>query len=99
MLAQIRVPELSGVLPALKAVNCQPVSRTLITNVVKAARGEVEYAQIMILDPAVPPRITCSLNNLFPKAVEGAKLTLTKRFSEFTFKPNHTVSEWLYAED
>ena len=93
----IRVEELSNVLPALKEANCQPGSRTLITSVVKAARGEVEYAQVMILDPAVPPRITCSVDNLFPNAPVEAKLTLTKRFSEFIFKPNQTVSEWLDA--
>ena len=53
--------------------------------------------QVILLDPPEPPRITCSANVLFPKAPDGVKLTLTKRYGEFMFGPNMTVSEWIDA--
>ena len=93
----VRAESLSSVLPALKAVNCQPGPRTLVINTVKITRGEVSHAQILILDAAEPPRLSCPVKNLFPSAPEGARLTLTKRFSEFQFQPNQTASEWIEA--
>ena len=79
----VRAEDLSSVLPALKAVNCQPGPRTLVINAVQIKRGEVGHAQILILDAVEPPRLSCPVKNLFPSAPEGARLTLTKRFSEF----------------
>ena len=93
----VRAEDLSSVLPALKEVNCQPGPRTLVINTVKVARGEVSHAQVLILDAAEPPRLSCPVNNLFPSAPEGTRLTLTKRFSEFQFQPNQTASDWLDA--
>ena len=63
----VRVEDLSSVLPALKEVNCQLGPRTLVINAVKVARGEVSYAQVLLLDAVEPPRILCPLNNLFMK--------------------------------
>ena len=60
-------------------------------------RGEVGHAQILILDAAEPYRLSCPVKTLFPSAPEGARLTLTKRFSEFQFQPNQTASEWIDA--
>ena len=60
-------------------------------------QGEVNHAQVIVLDALEPPRISCALSNLFPSAPVGARLTLVKKFSEFVFKPNATASDWLDA--
>ena len=70
----VRAEDLSSVLPALKAVNCQPGPRTLVINTVKITRGEVSHAQILILDAAEPPRLSCPVKNLFPSVPEGGKI-------------------------
>ena len=93
----VRAEDLSSVLPALKKVNCQPGQRTLVVNAVKISKGEVNHAQDIVLDTVEPPRISCLINNLFPNAPEGARLTLVKRYSEFQFRPNTTASEGLEA--
>ena len=91
----VRAADLSSVLPALEKVNCEPNLRTLVVNAVRITKGEVNYAQVIVLDAKDPPRISCALPNLFPSAPQGSRLTLTKKFSEFQFRPNATASEWL----
>ena len=93
----VRAADLSSVLAALEKVKCQPGQRTLVVNAVKISRGEVNHAQVIVLDALEPPRISCALSNLFPSAPIGARLTLVKRYSEFLFKPNATASDWLDA--
>ena len=93
----VRAADLSSVLSALEKVKCQPGQRTLVVNAVKISRGEVNHAQVIVLDALEPPRISCALSNLFPSAPVGARLTLVKRYSEFVFKPNATASDWLDA--
>lgn len=93
----VHAADLSSVLPALKKVSCQPGPRTLVVNAVKISKGEVNHAQVIVLDAMEPPRISCPIVNLFPSAPEGTRLTLVKRFSEFQFQPNMTASEWIDA--
>ena len=92
-----RIDALSGINLPLEAANCQPGTRMLIVNIVRASKGDISWTQLMLLDPPDPPRITCSVDVLFPKAPAQVKFTLTKRFSEFFFRPNMTVSEWIGA--
>ena len=93
----VRAADLSSVLPALEKVKCQPGQRTLVVNAVKISKGEVNYAQVIVLDALEPLRISCTLTNLFPSAPLGTRITLIKRYSEFLFKPNATASDWLDA--
>ena len=91
----VRAADLSSVIPALAKVKCDPNLRTLVVNAVRITKGQVDYAQIIVLDAKDPPRISCALPNLFPSAPQGTRLTLAKKFSEFQFRPNATASEWL----
>ena len=93
----VRAEDLSSVIPALKRENCQPGPRTLVVNGVKISKGEVDHVQMIVLDAVEPPRISCLINALFPHAPEGSRLTLLKKYSEFTFRPNSTTSEWMDA--
>ena len=93
----VRAADLSSVLAALEKVKCQPGPRTLVVNAVKISKGEVDHAQVIVLDALEPPRISCALTNLFPSAPLGSRVTLLKRYSEFLFKPNATASDWLDA--
>ena len=93
----LRVSSLSEVNLVLEKAKCLPTTRTLITNVVSVVRGDVTGVQIMLLDPQLPPRISCAAAVLFPKAPETVKMTLTKRYGEFGFRPNMMVSDWIDA--
>ena len=93
----VRAADQSSVLAALEKVRCQPGPRTLVVNAVKISKGEVNHAQVIVMDALEPPRISCALSNLFPLAPVGARLTMVKRYSEFLFKPNATASDWLDA--
>ena len=76
----LRVSSLSEVNLVLEKANCLPAARTLITNVVRAVRGDVSSVQIMLLEPQRPARVSCAASVLFPKAPESVKMTLTKRY-------------------
>ena len=91
----VRASDLSSVIPALEKVKCDPNLRTLVVNAVRITKGEVNYAQVIVLDSKDPPRISCALSNLFPSAPPGSRLTMIKKYSEFVFRPNATASEWL----
>ena len=93
----LRVSSLSEVNLVLEKAKCLPAARTLITNVVTVVRGDVTGVQIMLLDPKLPARISCAASILFPKAPETVKITLTKRYGEFLFRPNMLVSDWIDA--
>ena len=93
----LRVSSLSEVNLVLEKAKFLPTQRTLVTNVVSVTRGDVTGIQLMLLDPQLPPRISCAAKVLFPKAPESVKMTLTKRYAEFGFRPNSMVSDWIDA--
>ena len=93
----VRAADLSSVLPALEKVSCQPGPRTLVVNAVKVSKGNVDHAQVIVLDAAEPPRISCPIQQLFPDAPVGTRLTMIKKYSEFQFRPNTTASQWIDA--
>ena len=93
----VRAADLSSVLPALEKVSCQPGPRTLVVNAVKISKGNVDHAQIIVLDAVEPPRISCPIQQLFPDAPVGTRLTMIKKYSEFQFRPNATASQWIDA--
>ena len=93
----LRVSSLSEVNLVLEKAKFLPTTRTLISNIVTVIRGDVTGVQIMLLDPQLPPRISCAASILFPKATESARITLTKRYGEFCFRPNMLESEWIDA--
>ena len=93
----LRVSSLSEVNLVLEKAKCLPVARTLITNVVTVVRGDVTGVQVMLLDPQLLTRISCAASILFPRAPETIKITLTKRYGEFLFRPNMLVSDWIDA--
>ena len=93
----VRAADLSSVLPALETVSCQPGPRTLVVNAVKVSKGNVDHAQVIVLDAAEPPRISCPIQQLFPDAPVGTRLTMIKKYSEFQFRPNATASQWIDA--
>ena len=93
----VRAADLSSVLPALAKVNCLPGQRTLVVNAVKISKGAVDNAQVIVLDAADPPRVSCPISQLFPSAPVGTRLTMVKKYSEFQFRPNATASDWLDA--
>ena len=93
----LRVSSLSEVNLVLEKAKFLPTQRTLVTNVVSVTRGDVTGIQLMLLDPQLPPRISCAAKVLFPKAPESVKMTLTKRYGEFGFRPNSMVSDWIDA--
>ncbi len=93
----LKVSSLANVSLELEKAKCLPAPRTLITNIVTSVKGVVRGVQLMLLDPQSPVRVSCSAGVLFPKAPETAKITLTKRCSEFYFKPGTLVSDWVDA--
>ena len=93
----VRAADLSSVLPALEKVNCQPGPRTLVVNAVRVSKGNVDHAQVIVLDSAEPPRVSCPIQQLFPEAPVGTRLTMIKKYSEFQFRPNETASQWIDA--
>ena len=93
----VRAADLSSVLPALEKVSCQPGPRTLVVNAVRISKGNVDHAQVIVLDAAEPPRISCPIQQLFPEAPVGTRLTMIKKYSEFQFRPNATASQWIDA--
>ena len=93
----VRAADLSSVLAALEKVNCQPGPRTLVVNAVRVSKGNVDHAQVIVLDSAEPPRVSCPIQQLFPEAPIGTRLTMIKKYSEFQFRPNETASQWIDA--
>ena len=93
----VRAADLSSVLPALEKVHCQPGPRTLVVNAVRISKGNVDHAQVIVLDSAEPPRVSCPIQQLFPDAPVGTRLTMIKKYSEFQFRPNETASQWIDA--
>ena len=93
----LKVSSLSEVNLVLEREKFLPSTRTLISNVVTVVRGDVTGVQLMLLDPQLPPRISVAASILFPKAPESVRITLTKRYGEFCFRPNMLESEWIDA--
>ena len=74
---------------------------TVLTNLVAVVEGEVKYVQIVILDPDKKGRKTQTMKfpvkDLFFHAPDTAAYSLTENFSEFTFQPGKTYSDWMEA--
>ena len=74
---------------------------TVLTNTVMVADGEVKHVQTVILDPDRKGKKIQAMKfwvkDLFAKAPDTAAYSLTKKFSEFTFQPGKTFSDWLEA--
>ena len=79
----------------------KPEKFTVLTNLVAVVEGEVKYVQSVILDPDRKGRKTQTMKfpvkDLFVHAPDTAAYSLTKKFSEFTFQPGNTYSEWMEA--
>ena len=79
----------------------KPEKLTVLTNIVAVVDGEVKHIQTVILDPDRKGKKTqamkFSVKDLFVQAPDTAAYSLTKKFSEFTFQPGKTYSDWMEA--
>ena len=82
---------------AMIARECLPRSRTCITNLVKVDDGKISFVQLQFVDPDLTSTISGSVSRIFPKAPDGAKFTLKRRFQEFVFRPQFMSSDWISA--
>ena len=74
---------------------------TVLTNLVAVVEGGVKYVQTVIIDPDKKGKKTQTMKfpvkQLFADAPDTAAYSLTKKFSEFTFPPGKTYSDWMEA--
>ena len=74
---------------------------TVLTNLVAVVEGEVKHIQNVILDPERKGKkvhtMKFPVKQLFDRAPDTAAYSLTKKFSEFSFPPGKTYSDWMEA--
>ena len=74
---------------------------TVLANLVAVVGGEVKHVQSVVIDPEKKGKRTQTMKfpvkQLFAEAPDTAAYSLTKRFSEFTFPPGKTYSDWMEA--
>ena len=74
---------------------------TVLTNLVAVVEGEIKHVQNIILDPDKKGKkiqtMKFPVKQLFDRAPDTAAYSLTKKFSEFTFPPGKTYSDWMEA--
>ena len=95
--ALTRVAALENLPTALEANGVLLKEKAMATTVVRVVEKEIQYSQIVLLDPTGTQKHTwaISANVLFAKAPEGARLAIKKKMSESIFQPGNLYSDWL----
>ena len=81
----------SDVVPELRMGKDGPGKEVLIMNVVKLTLSQIAYCQVVMVDQEKLTTMTCVVKHVFPGVPENVKMSLSKKYSEFIFRPNTTL--------